>query len=88
MRMKAYYMPGALPPSIRLVSPQRLCRITGGNFVTTGDGAILQLPGKPSLIMKLGRIVQVTHLAQQQHEATLGPPSTLQFWFAEWSQSI
>jgi hypothetical protein len=53
VRMKAYYMPGALPPSIRLLPPQRLCNVVGGDFSITGTGAILRLPNKPTLTMEL-----------------------------------
>ena len=35
-RMKAYYIPGALPQDIKLLPPQRLCRVSGGDFITTG----------------------------------------------------
>ena len=53
VRMKAYYMPGSLPTNIKLLPPQRLCRISGGDFVTTGTTAILRLPDKPTLTMEL-----------------------------------
>ena len=53
VRMKAYYMPGSLPSNIKLLPPQRLCLVTGGDFVTTGTTATLRLPNKPHLTMEL-----------------------------------
>ena len=37
--MKAYYMPGSLPQNIKLLPPQRLCLVSGGDFITTGTTA-------------------------------------------------
>ena len=53
IRMKAYYMPGSLPTDIKLLPPQRLCLVLGGEFVTTGTSATLRLPNKPALTMEL-----------------------------------
>ena len=53
VRMKAYYIPGALPQDIKLLPPQRLCRVSGGDFITTGTSATLRLPNKPHLTMEL-----------------------------------
>ena len=53
VRMKAYFMPGSLPLSVKLVPPQRLCLLTGGEFISTGTTAILRLPHKPSITIEL-----------------------------------
>jgi hypothetical protein len=53
LRLKAYYMPGALPENIRLIPPQRVCRIVGGSFSLEGDHAVLQLPGKYPLTIPI-----------------------------------
>ena len=53
MHMKAYYMPGSLPPNIKLLPPQLLCLVSGGDFVMTGTSATLRLPNKLHLTMEL-----------------------------------
>ena len=49
VRLKAFYIPGALPAGIRLIPPQRLCSIVGGSFTLEGACAILRLPKKSPL---------------------------------------
>ena len=53
MHMKAYFMRGLLPTNIWPLSPQCLCLVSGGNFITTGTTATLCLPNKPHLTMEL-----------------------------------
>ena len=52
-RLKAYYVPDALPLGLRLIPPQRLCRITGGTFALEGAHATLRLPGKSPLTIPI-----------------------------------
>ena len=53
VRLKAFYIPGALPEGVRLIPPQRLCSIVGGSFTLEGACAILRLPNKSPLTISV-----------------------------------
>ena len=77
--MKAYYIPGALPENIKLLPPQCLCHVSGGDFITNGTSAALRLPNKPHLTMELDHsshlpsclATRSTTVLSQGHQANL-----------------